>query len=162
MVIAIGSLGSPELLALHARIMEELRKRGVLRSSNNPVADLTEFLFCRAFHWEPAPKSNKGFDASDGDGSKYEVKGCRLTRHNKSRQLSAIRDLPDQNFDTLAAALFNEDYTVMRAALIPHPIVMARAPYVGYTKSYQFVLRDDVWEESGVRDVTAELQGVKF
>lgn len=162
MVITIDSLSSPELLALHARIMEELRKRDVLRSSNNPVADLAELLFCRAFSWEPAPKSNKSFDASDGDGSKYEVKGRRPTRHNKSRQLSAIRDLPGQNFDTLAAVLFNEDYTVMRAALIPHPVVMARAPYVRHTNSYRFVLRDDVWEEGGVRDVTAELRGVNF
>jgi hypothetical protein len=41
--------------------------------------------------------------------------GCR-----SSRQLGALRDLPAQGFDVLAAVLFQEDDRVLRAALIPH------------------------------------------
>ena len=37
-----------ELLALHAGIMAELRKREVLRSANNPTGDFAEYLFCSA------------------------------------------------------------------------------------------------------------------
>ena len=39
-----------QLLALYAAIVEELRLRGVTRSSNNPVADYTKFLCRRHLH----------------------------------------------------------------------------------------------------------------
>jgi hypothetical protein len=44
----LGSLKDGELLLAYARLMEELRSRGIVRSSNNPVADFTEFLVARA------------------------------------------------------------------------------------------------------------------
>jgi hypothetical protein len=43
-----------ELLVMHAAISEELRRRGVTRSSNNPVGDLAEHLFRRALGWKRA------------------------------------------------------------------------------------------------------------
>jgi hypothetical protein len=74
--------------------------------------------------------------------------------------MSAIRDLPGSHFDVLAGVLFNEDYTVMRAALIPHAVALERATFVERTNSRRFLLRDDVWNAPGVRDVTAELRAV--
>jgi hypothetical protein len=53
--------------------------------------------------------------------------------------------------------IFTEDYRVLRAAIIPHAIVDARATFVACTNSHKFLLRDDVWRASGVRDVTPEL-----
>jgi hypothetical protein len=47
-----------------------------------------------------------------------------------------------------------------RAALIPHSVALERASFVEYTNSHKFMLRDDVWSASGVRDVTAELHAV--
>lgn len=41
--------------------------------------------------------------------------------HSRSRQLGALRELSAQGFDVLAAVLFQEDYRVLRTALIPHP-----------------------------------------
>lgn len=80
-----------ELLALHARIMDELRARGITRSSNNPTGDLAEYLFCRAFGWKQAGNSNPSLDATGPDGTRYQIKGRRLTQDNGSRQLSAIK-----------------------------------------------------------------------
>jgi hypothetical protein len=34
-----------------------VRTRGILRSSNNPTADLAEYLFCRAFNWKTANRA---------------------------------------------------------------------------------------------------------
>jgi hypothetical protein len=85
-----------------------------------------------------------------------------MTRHNKSRQLSAIRDLAGGHFHFLAGVLFNEDYTVMRAALIPHAVALERATFVEHTRSHKFLLRDDIWNAPGVRDVTTELLAVTF
>ena len=103
--------------------MDELRTRDVLRSENNPTGDLAEFLFCKAYGWTQASNSEKGFDATDGAGTRYQIKGRRLNRHrrDKSRQLSAIRDF--KGFDFLAAVLFDHDYRVERAALIPRAVV---------------------------------------
>ena len=147
------------LLGLHAGIMEELRRRGVARSANNPTASVAEFLFCRAFSWQQAANSEKGFDATDGDGKRYQIKGRRLHRRNKSRQVSAIRDL--DGFDTLAAVLLDEQFRVSRAALIPRAVVGERAKFVRHTNSYKFMLSDDVWKDGRVRDVTGELRAAK-
>lgn len=100
--------------------------------------------------------------ASTQDGKRYQIKGRRVTRFNKSRQLSALRDLGGGHFDFLAGVLFNEDYSVMRAALIPHAITMQQASFVKRTNSHRFLLRDSVWDAPDVNDVTAELRAVRF
>ena len=87
------TLSVAELLVLHAQIGEELRERGVVRSANNPTGDLAEYLFCRAFGWQQAPNSERGYDATGADGTRYQIKGRRIHHRNKSRQLSAIRDI---------------------------------------------------------------------
>jgi hypothetical protein len=158
----LSGLSPSALLALHAQVADELRSRGVTRSSNNPTGDLAEYLFCKAFGWTQAGNSNRSIDAVDSGGIRYQVKGRRITRFNNSRQLSAIRDLVGAHFDFLAGILFNEDYTVMKAALIPHSVALERASFVEYTNSHRFMLRDEVWSAVGVRDVTGELRAVNL
>jgi hypothetical protein len=148
----------PELLSRHVAAMEELRARGVLRSANNPTGDLAEYLFCAAFGWAQEDNSAKAFDAADAEGIRYQIKGRRMHRRNRSRQLSAIRSL--DGFDVLAAVLFDDDYSVMRAALIPVSVVRDRSSYISYTNSHKFLLRDDMWNIDGVIDVTSRLRVV--
>lgn len=97
-------------------------------------------------------------DATDSGDLRYQIKGRRLTRHNASRQLGTLRDLPKQGFDVLAAVLFQEDYRVVRAALIPHARVVELAKRVERTNSWRFLLRDAVWSVADVRDVTDDLR----
>lgn len=154
----LTTLTVPQLLALHSGIGEELRQRGVVRSANNPTGDLAEYLFCQAFGWTQAPNSERGFDATGSDATRYQIKGRRVHRRNKSRQLSAMRDLAAGQFDFLAAVLFDDDFHIVRAALIPICVVEKRATYVAHTNSSKFMLRDDVWEEPGVQDVTKQIR----
>jgi hypothetical protein len=144
-----------DLLRLYATLLEELRRRNVVRTANNPVADLAESLFCGAFGWHRADKEAKGYDAENESGVRYEIKGRRLTQHNKSRQVSAIRSF--DGFGILAGVLFNHDFSILRAALVPVSIVKVRSEWVEHTNSWRFLLHDDVWKEPGVKDVTAEL-----
>ena len=159
---ALNLAGLPprELLILHARVADELRTRGITRSANNPTGDLAEYLFCKAFGWKQADNSHPNIDALGPDGVRYQIKGRRMTRFNKSRQLSAIRDLGGGHFDFIAGVLFNEDYTVLRAALIPHAVAVQRSAFVDRTNSYKFLLHDDVWKAPGVHDVTRELAAI--
>lgn len=154
----LSALSVSDLLSLHAGISETLRERGIVRSANNPTGDLAEFLFCKAFGWEQAPNSERGFDATSAGGIRYQIKGRRIHRRNKSRQLSAIRDLPGKHFDVLAGVLFDDDFRVMQAALVPFDVVKSRATYVAHTNSSKFMLRDEIWHEPGVEDVTAKIR----
>jgi hypothetical protein len=158
----VTDLTPTELLALHSKVSDELRTRGVIRSANNPTGDLAEYLFCKAFGWKQAGNSNANVDAIGPDGTRYQIKGRRLTRFKKSRQLSAIRDLAGAHFDFLAGVLLNEDYGVMRAALIPYAVALGQASFVERTNSHRFLLRDDIWKATGVRDVTADLRAIAF
>lgn len=158
----LTNLKPSELLALHAQVSDELRARGITRSSNNPTGDLAEYLCCKAFGWAQAGNSNRSIDALDAEGIRYQIKGRRITRYNNSRQLSALRDLDGAHFDFLVGVLFNEDYTILRAALIPYAVALQRASFVKYTNSHKFMLRDDVWDAAGVQDATAQLRAVNL
>jgi hypothetical protein len=159
-MIDLSPLPPAQLLILHARIADELRERGILRSSNNPTGDLAEYLFCKAFNWRQAGNSSPNIDAVSDDGTRFQIKGRRITRHNKSRQLSAIRDFPGRHFNFLAAILFTEEYGVLRAALVPYAIVEQRAKFIVRTNSHKFMLHDDVWKAPAVQDVTVRLRAV--
>ncbi len=150
----ICSLTIMELLALNVKIGEELRKRKVMRTANNPTGDYAEHLFCRTFGWEPTHRPDqKGYDATK-EGVRYQIKARRLPQHKSSRQLSPIRDLHERPFEILACVLFNAGFSVMRAALIPVDLVIKRARPVERTNSHKFILSDVVWDLEGVDDVT--------
>lgn len=85
-----GSMKDGELLLAYASLMEELRTCGIVRSSNNPVADFTEFFVARALGLTLDGKSAAGHDALDTTGVRYQIKGRRPTEHNKSVQLGIM------------------------------------------------------------------------
>lgn len=149
-------LTTRDLLKAHGAVMDELRRRAIVRSANNPVSDLAELIFCKVFDWARENNSTSGHDATDAAGVRYQIKARRLATPKGSRQLSAIRNLPADPFDHLAGILFDRDFAVIRAALIPIGIVRARAKRSNHTNSWKFILTDDVWNEPGVLDVTAE------
>ena len=148
--------GTGRLLSLMGGILSELRSRGICRTENLPTGDFAEFLFRQAFGWKLEGNSKRGFDATDEQGKRYQIKGRRLTKHSQSRQLSAIRGF-DQ-FDFLAAVLFDEMYGVQRAAIIPVATVKEESTFVEYTNSYKLLLPDNAWKIQNVRDVTREMK----
>ena len=158
MSIDIKALSTRELFAAFVGVLDELRTRGIIQSTNNPVADLSELLCVRALSLTRAPKSTKGYDAANNTGHKFEIKGRRLTAHNSSRQLSAFRALDQKHFTFLAGVLFREDFTVLRACLVPYQQVLKHATYREHTNAWIFHLQDNVWEFPGVADITRELQ----
>jgi len=150
-----------ELLSAYAAIIDSLRRRDIVRSINNPLGDYAEALFCRAFGWTREPKNSAAsIDATGSDGSRYQVKGRRLTKLNGSRQLSDIRTKRDgvMGFDHLGGLLVDESFVIIRAALIPVSVVQQRATHRSHTNSWRFLLLDAVWNIPGVRDVTDELR----
>jgi len=148
------------LLAAYAKIMEQLRERGVVRSSNNPVADYCESLVARALRLEPSKQSTKGCDAVDkADGKRYEIKGRRITKHSPSTQLSVIRDLDSFHFDYLVGVLFDEQFSVTHAHRIPYQVVRDTAgDRRQHVNGWIIHLRPSLWLCPGVLDITAEVR----
>ena len=147
-----------ELLRLHGDVLDELRFRQVLRSSNGPSGDYAELLFCRAFGWDIRNNSASGYDAADREGVRYQIKCRRLTPNNSSRQLSFMRRLPERPFDVLAGVLLDSAFLVQRAALVPFEVVQAKSTYVAHVNAWRLHLRDSIWEEPSVQDVTEQLR----
>lgn len=118
---------------------------------------MAELLAARALALSLVGKSSAGHDAVDAGGARYQVKGRRITKHNPSRQLSFIRGLPDKPFDFVVGILLNADFSVRRACLIPFGVVQRRCVFVPKVNGHRFLLRDDVWNEETVRDLTQEI-----
>ncbi|MGH7029493.1 MAG: hypothetical protein ACREEZ_03615, partial [Stellaceae bacterium] len=130
----LQKLTANQLLVLSSDAVQELRRRGLVRSSNNPIGDYAEYLFCTAFGWKLSGKSERHADAIGDDGTRYQIKARRLGGA-RDRQLSALRNLPVGKFDSLAAVLFASNFGIARAALIPHAIVLSNATYQTHTNS---------------------------
>ncbi|MEQ1953876.1 hypothetical protein [Mesorhizobium sp. CN2-181] len=156
----IREAGVRELLSLHAQILDELRDRQIVRTSNSPLGDYAELLFASAFGWQLNDNSSAGHDAVDAQGVRYQIKARRVTPKNPSRQLSAIRRLPDRTFDVLACVLFDAGYQVFKALLLPYEVVQARARHVEHTNSWRFMADDKLWLVAGAQDVTTDIARV--
>jgi len=151
---SLNGLTPKELLCLFGSILDELRSLGIVRTSNNPVSDYTEWLVSTRLNLKLAGKSEKRFDATDGsDGLKYEIKARRVTPANKSRQLSAIRDIDGKHFDFLIAVVYDKDFEVILALKIPHSVVVAKSSFVAKTNSYKLMAEDRLKSEPGVEDL---------
>jgi len=135
-------MSTTELLQLHGKILIELRARGVVRSTNNPLGDYTEWLVASRLSLKLLGNSNVGHDAVCEQGVRYQIKGRRLTAANTSTQLSTIRNLLEKDFDFLIAIVFNADYQILHALKIPHEAVVEHARYYDHVKGHNLHVRD--------------------
>ena len=116
-----------DILKLYSITLEELVSRKITRSMNNPVADYAEYLVCHALKLERAMPSEKGYDAKDKRGKKYEIKARRETEKSKPTRYSAIRNLDRKHFDYLVAIIFSKDFYVEKAILLTWNAVKKRS-----------------------------------
>jgi uncharacterized protein DUF6998 len=154
-------LSSRELLRTYAAVMRELRDRKVVRSTNNPVADLAELLASRAFKLKLESKSTAGFDGVARDGTRYQIKGRRRTPENQSTQLGAIRNLGGNKFKYLLAILFDEEFNVERAFRIRRGVVLRYARFSKHVNGHLLTLRGTLLQDVGTEDVTSRIQAAR-
>ncbi|RXE95555.1 hypothetical protein [Pseudoalteromonas sp. PS5] len=147
----LKELSIKELLLLQSSVINELKRRKVVRTKNNPLGDYAEWLAAKGLGLDLAVNSSAGYDGIDSEGVKVQVKGRRITPENKSRQLSAIRKLEEREFDLLAAIVFDKDYEVIDALLIPHEVVCEYASYKKYVNAHILQLRGAILKDSRVR-----------
>ena len=140
-----------ELLQTHGAVLDELLRRGVVKTRNNPIGDYTEWLLCNRLGLEMQTNSQKSFDAIDANGIRYQIKG-RISERT-SVQFSSIRNLDGQGFDIVIAVAFNNDYSIRFAVMIPHQVVRKFARYQEHTNARNLILTDKIGEQPGVTNI---------
>lgn len=155
-----SALTVSELLATHSTVLDELRRKEVIRSKNNPTGDYAEWLVSKSLGLTLETNSAKGFDAKDPSGVRYQIKGRRITPENSSRQLGVIRNLHGNDFDILVAVVFDKDWQVECAAKIPHHAIERLSAFRPHVNGHVMHLRASVLEDSSVENITHELQRI--
>lgn len=156
----LTSVTISELLQFHGAVIDELKRRGVVRSKNNPTGDYAEWLAATRLGLMLESNSAKGFDATDSQGLRYQIKGRRVTLDNPSTQLGVIRNLEEKDFDFLLAVIFDADWRVLRAARIPHRTVENLATFRKHQNGHIMHLRPAVLGIPDVEDITDILTGL--
>lgn len=150
------TLSAHALIALQTEAMDELAARGIVQNPTQPVGDYAIHLACQAFGLKREPTSTSGYDASDSEGLRYQVKFKRLLSAADTRQLNAVKGLEQRKFDFLIGVLFHADMGVFRAALLPFDIVAAKVD-----QSKILLLSNKLWDMDGVIDITDKLKSVE-
>ena len=75
----LRELSVKELLNQHSSTIDELKRRKIVRTKNNPVGDYTEWLVAKGLGLELAGNSIAGYDGIDSEGTKIQIKGRRIT-----------------------------------------------------------------------------------
>ena len=102
--------------------------------------------------------SNRSHDAIDATGARYQIKARWCQGTNRSKQLGAVRDVASNPFEFLVAVIFDSDFIVDYAAVIPLAVVQQLSRYVARTNSYRLNFPRNVLRLPSVRDITPELQ----
>lgn len=152
------SLTTSQLLQYYYRINKELRARKIVRTSNSPVGDYAEWLVANQLGLTLLANSHSGYDAVDPSGVKFQIKGRRITSLNHSRQLGAIRNLENHDFDYLIAVLFNEQVEVEKVLKIPHEIIGKYAQYKEHVNAHILILRDNILNDPLVENLTSQFR----
>jgi hypothetical protein len=74
--------------------------------------------------------------------------------------LSAIREIEAAHFNFLAGVLFNEDFSLNKACLIPHSIVLRESIFRKHVNAHILELDDTLWICEGVVDITKKIRDV--
>ncbi len=148
-----------ELVALYGEVMSELHQRGVVRSGNNPIADMAERVIADYYGVEPEPPNSKSYDVVTEDGTTIQVKALRRTKSSR-RNLSPLRTL---DFDLVAAVVFAVDMQLVEAVFVPVVTVRDHMNWSNTWKAHRLALTNRLLDDPRVRRVpAAELVGRTF
>lgn len=79
-VTSLQNKTDAELVAHYGEVMSELLQRGVVRSGNNPVADMAERVIADYHGVDPEPPNSKSYDVVTRDGATIQVRLCGARR----------------------------------------------------------------------------------
>lgn len=145
-----------ELFSTYRGILRSLRERGIIRTGNAPTGDYAEYLAAKFLGGHLADNSVKSYDVEALDGTRYQVKSRVVDGKGAGkRQLSPFRSW---DFEHALIVLFDDDYRVERAAVIPVAVMQERSTHRAHVNGHVAFATDDLLD-LGV-DVTQDLRQV--
>jgi len=148
-------LTDQQLLEAYSLVMEELKDREIIRTSNNPVGDFAEYLVAQKMDLKLAVSSTAGYDAKDNEGVRYQIKCRRITKYPKRRQLGVMRNLDKKDFDYLIALIFDSNFIVLEAYQIPFDIIETYARYSEHQHGHILQLRGGILNDKQTKNLTS-------
>lgn len=142
-----------ELLMRYNEIWEELKKRKVIRSGNNLVADYGEKIAADKLGLLLEKQSTKGYDATDAAGKKYQIKARKWGGRHPSKQLGVIRDLTTLPFDFLVVVIFNPDLSLEGIWKLPIEAVSRYAHFSVHQNGHILNFTKEVIEDLDTKKV---------
>lgn len=149
----LEKLSPIRLLRDQFEILEELKKKGIIRTRNSPIADYAEWLVCKKMDMCLMKSSTKGLDAIDKNGKKYQIKTRHLISPSSSRQLGVIRNLGGKEFDRLIAVLFDKEFNIKEAYEIPAKIIGKYARYSKHQNGHILILRGMILKDKKIKRI---------
>lgn len=148
-----------ELLGVYGGILRELGERKITRTANSPTGDYAEYLVREALGGTRAPNSEKSWDILTADGKRVQVKSRVVTNltNRSQRQLSVIRSF---DFDDLTIVLFDADYSIEAAVVVPAEVAKSRSAYRSYVNGHVLFATDSLLNEASTQDITDKILAV--
>lgn len=154
---ALAAMSTRALLQLHAATLRTLALRHVIRTEN-VVGEYGEWLFARAFNLTLADPSIKSYDAIDQQGRRWQIKARRDAGRGGVERLGITRNLSEDGFDLLAAVIFEGDFAVRRAVILPRDLIAERAVFSDHQRGNVLTLGRSLLADPRVRVVTDDLR----
>jgi len=137
----------------------ELRRRGVVRSSNAPAGDYAEWLTAKGLSGTLADNFPvKSYDVTLPDGVRVQVKTRVVSEPMKTGQLQTS---PFRSWDFEQAALVllrDTDYQVLKASLVPVEAVRQNARFSKHVNGHFVHMNGKLLEHPLATDITAKLR----
>ena len=152
--LRLGDRGISDLLGIYSQVLEELRERDVIRSTNAPTGDYAEWLVRRALGGKLQPSSNKSADLIVSR-KKIQVKARILSDPERpgERQLSSFRSW---DFDDAVIVLFDRSYDVRQATRIEVAELQAASRDDGWVSGKRVIANQALLDRG--RDITEKLR----
>lgn len=156
--VNLKKLSSIQLLRNHFGIMEELKKQGVIRTRNNPISGYAEWLVSKKLNLLLTGNSTQGVDAIDKKGKRYQVKARHLVSPSSSRQLGVIRNLGKKQFDVLLVVMFDRNFNIENAYLVPHKIIGRYARYSKHQNGHILIIKGGILTDRWIKEISSLLR----
>lgn len=147
------SLTAKELLAGYVGTLNELLRRGLIRTRNAPLGDLMEYVANVAYDGALAANSAKSHDLTAADGRLIQVKARAIVPGGRMQAFSAVRSF---DFDALVFVVIDAlTYQLSWAREVGVEETRSLGSYVGHTNST--AIRVSKVRNAGI-DVTAKMR----
>jgi hypothetical protein len=145
-------LSDAQLVELYGKVMHELHVREIVRSGNNPIADMAERVVADYYGVGLEPPNRRAYDLVTKEGLKVQVKALRRTQRSRT-SLSALRST---DFDLLAVVVFQPDMRLDATILVPVGVVREYMGWSSTWKAHRLSLTRRLLADQRIIRLTAE------